>query len=260
MINDNYFRRALPQQKRYSKKVIASNKMLPKIRQAIAWREALAGWQNRSCWQQYETGTTRPAPRDRRRSLVPEGPEPDPGRIQRGQRIPSPARHQAAGTVRRRRRTAAWGQEPAHLRRGGPRGGNPGLGSIRPDLRKASEGGVAPLGGVHGATWAAGSGSPDAPATAVRQRCHPGPAAQTRQGHRPQPAERTTESEPGSPQPGPALRRLGPPSAGLPGNRPGGPLRKQHGGGRSPTAWCPPTSAPGGPRRCLYWLGSSPWW
>ena len=39
--------------------------MPPKIRQAIAWREALAGWQNRSCWQQYETGTTRPVPRDR---------------------------------------------------------------------------------------------------------------------------------------------------------------------------------------------------
>ena len=177
----------------------------------MAKQELLAAIRDRY----HETGTTRPAPKPR-----PEGPEPDPGRIQRGQRIPSPARHQAAGTVRRRRRTAAWGQEPAHLRRGGPRGGNPGLGSIRPDLRKASEGGVAPLGGVHGATWAAGSGSPDAPATAVRQRCHPGPAAQTRQGHRTQPAEATTESEPGSPQPGPDLRRLGPPSAGLPGNRP----------------------------------------
>ena len=192
----------------------------------MAKQELLAAIRDRY----HETGTTRPVPRDRRRSLVPEGPEPDPGRIQRGQRIPSPARHQAAGTVRRRRRTAAWGQEPAHLRRGGPRGGNPGLGSIRPDLRKASQGGVAPPGGVHGATGAAGSGSPDAPATAIRQRCHPGPAAQTRQGHRTQPAERTTESEPGSPHPGSALRRLGPPSAGLPGNRPGGPLRNQHGG------------------------------
>ena len=29
---------------------------------------------------------------------------------------------------------------------------------------------------------------------------------------------------------------------------------------RSSTAWWPPTSAPAGLRRCLYWLGSNPWW
>ena len=48
---------ALPQQNRYPTQVVASNKMLPKIGEAIAWEEASARWQNRNCWQQYETAT-----------------------------------------------------------------------------------------------------------------------------------------------------------------------------------------------------------
>ena len=63
--------------------------------------------------------------------------------------------------------------------------------------------------------------------------------------------------------PGPDLRRLEPPSPGLPGNRPGCSLRGQHGRivdlqPGSPIVYI--GCAPAGPRRCLYWLGSSPWW
>ena len=49
--------RALPQQNRYPTQVVASNKMLPKIGEAIAWEEASARWQNRNCWRRSETAT-----------------------------------------------------------------------------------------------------------------------------------------------------------------------------------------------------------
>ncbi len=76
---------------------------------------------------------------------------------------------------------------PIHLRRGGPRGGDRDLGGCRPDLRQTAEGGAAQPGGVHGATWASGSGSPGASAAAGGQRVHPGPSAQTHQSHCGQP-------------------------------------------------------------------------
>ena len=51
------FAGALPQQNRYPTQVVASNKMLPKIGEAIAWEEASARWQNRNCWRRSETAT-----------------------------------------------------------------------------------------------------------------------------------------------------------------------------------------------------------
>ena len=48
---------ALPQQNRYPTQVVASNKMLPKIGEAIGWEEASARWQNRNCWRRSETAT-----------------------------------------------------------------------------------------------------------------------------------------------------------------------------------------------------------
>ena len=48
---------ALPQQNRYPTRLVASNKMLPKIGEAIAWEEASARWQNRNCWRRSETVT-----------------------------------------------------------------------------------------------------------------------------------------------------------------------------------------------------------
>ena len=48
---------ALPQQNRYPTQMVASNKMLPKIGEAIAWEEASARWQNRNCWRRSETAT-----------------------------------------------------------------------------------------------------------------------------------------------------------------------------------------------------------
>ena len=48
---------ALPQQNRYPTQVVASNKMLPKLGEAIAWEEASARWQNRNCWRRSETVT-----------------------------------------------------------------------------------------------------------------------------------------------------------------------------------------------------------
>ena len=48
---------ALPQQNRYPTQMVASNKMLPKIGEAIAWEEASARWQNRNCWRRSETVT-----------------------------------------------------------------------------------------------------------------------------------------------------------------------------------------------------------
>ena len=48
---------ALPQQNRYPTKMVASNKMLPKIGEAIAWEEASARWQSESYWQQYVIAT-----------------------------------------------------------------------------------------------------------------------------------------------------------------------------------------------------------
>ena len=52
---------------------------------------------------------------------------------------------------------------------------------------KRLTGGAAQPGGVHGATWASGSGSPGASATTGGQRVHPGPSAQTHQSHCGQP-------------------------------------------------------------------------
>ena len=43
-------RSALAQPNRYPTQVIASNKMLSKIGEAIAWEEASAIWQNRNYW------------------------------------------------------------------------------------------------------------------------------------------------------------------------------------------------------------------
>ena len=48
---------ALPHLKRYPTRLVASNKMLPKIGEAIAWEEASARWQNRNCWRRSETAT-----------------------------------------------------------------------------------------------------------------------------------------------------------------------------------------------------------
>ena len=48
---------ALPQQNRYPTQVVASNDMLPKIGEAIAWEEASARWQSRNCWRRSETVT-----------------------------------------------------------------------------------------------------------------------------------------------------------------------------------------------------------
>ena len=48
---------ALPQQNRYPTRLVASNKMLPRIGEAIAWEEASARWQNRNCWRRSETAT-----------------------------------------------------------------------------------------------------------------------------------------------------------------------------------------------------------
>ena len=42
---------------RYPTQVVASNKMLPKIGEAIAWEEASARWRNRNCWRRSETAT-----------------------------------------------------------------------------------------------------------------------------------------------------------------------------------------------------------
>ena len=59
-LNDNYaalLDQALPQQNRYPTQVVASNKMLPKIGEAIAWEEASVRWQNRNCWRRSESAT-----------------------------------------------------------------------------------------------------------------------------------------------------------------------------------------------------------
>ena len=48
---------ALPHPNRYPTQVVASNNMLPKIGEAIAWEEASARWQNRNCWRRSETAT-----------------------------------------------------------------------------------------------------------------------------------------------------------------------------------------------------------
>ena len=97
---------------------------------------------------------------------------------------------------------------PTHLRRGRPRDGDRDLGGCRPDLRLTAEGGAAQPGGVHGATWAFGSRSPGASATAGGQRVHPGPSAQTHQSHCGQPAQTPEATVDGRPGAGAYLRRL----------------------------------------------------
>ena len=60
---------ALPQQNRYPTRLVASNKMLPKIGEAIAWEEASARWQNRNCWRRSETVTGASSKKDKGRIL-----------------------------------------------------------------------------------------------------------------------------------------------------------------------------------------------
>ena len=78
---------ALPHPNRYSTKVVASAKMLPKTREAATWAEASARWRSRNLWRQSGTGTDRHPRRTKGGS----------GRIHCDNRPPSQARHQAAG-------------------------------------------------------------------------------------------------------------------------------------------------------------------
>ena len=50
---------ALPHPNRYSTKVVASAKMLPKTREAATWAEASPRWRSRNLWRQSGTGTDR---------------------------------------------------------------------------------------------------------------------------------------------------------------------------------------------------------
>ena len=63
------------------------------------------------------------------------------------------------------------------LRRGRSGGGDPGVGSIGPHLREASESGATSPGGVHGTPLTSGPGPRSPGAAAVRQRGHAGPVA-----------------------------------------------------------------------------------
>ena len=54
---------ALPHPNRYSTKVVASTKMLPKTREAATWGEASARWRSRNLWQRSGTDTNRHARR-----------------------------------------------------------------------------------------------------------------------------------------------------------------------------------------------------
>ena len=108
---------------------------------------------------------------------------------------------------------------PTHLRRGGPPGGDRGLGSCRPDLRQAAEGGVAPSGGVHGAPWPPGSGPWGAPTTAGGQRRHPGAVAPAHQDTGGEPPAPTQEAAVAGPQySGTDLRRLECAATRIPGD------------------------------------------
>ncbi len=49
----------LPHPNRYSTKVVASNKMLPKTREAATWAEASARWRSRNLWRRSGTGTNK---------------------------------------------------------------------------------------------------------------------------------------------------------------------------------------------------------
>ena len=56
----NYFCRALPHTNRYSTKVVASTKMLPKIRETATWAEASARWRSRYLWPLSGTDSSSP--------------------------------------------------------------------------------------------------------------------------------------------------------------------------------------------------------
>ena len=51
------YKTALPHPKRYSTDVVASIKMLPKIREAATWAEAFPRWRSRNLWRLSGTGT-----------------------------------------------------------------------------------------------------------------------------------------------------------------------------------------------------------
>ena len=107
LVFSEWERIALPQQNRYPTRLVASNKMLPKIGEAIAWEEALARWRNRNCWRRSETAT----------ELHRSGRKA--GSSTSSSRLPATIVSIASGcwAVRRRRRAAAGGKKgPTHLR------------------------------------------------------------------------------------------------------------------------------------------------
>ena len=78
---------------------------------------------------------------------------------------------------------------------------------------------------MRGTPWSPASGLPGQGTAAQRQRVHPGPAAEARSGHCWQPSPSGTPEVPGAPGAGADLQRLEQAPTGLPGDRPGGPLR-----------------------------------
>ena len=88
------------------------------------------------------------------------------------------------------------------------------------DAGRALQGGAAPFGGVHGATWTSASGPRSAREVTGRQGGHSGPPPDTRPGHRGQSAETAAKFEPRSPHSGADRRRPESVPAGFPSPAP----------------------------------------
>ena len=88
------------------------------------------------------------------------------------------------------------------------------------DAGRALQGGAAPFGGVHGATWTSASGPRSAREVTGRQSGHSGPPPDTRPGHRGQSAETAAKFEPRSPHSGADRRRPESVPAGFPSPAP----------------------------------------
>ena len=112
--------RALPQQNRYPTRLVASNKMLPKIGEAIAWEEASARWQNRNCWRRSEDRYRASSKKDKGR-ILDEFIAVTGHHRKHGIRLLG----QSATTESSSRRQKG----PTQLRRVGSPGGDRGLGS-----------------------------------------------------------------------------------------------------------------------------------
>ena len=100
----------------------------------------MAGGMSRMAKRELLASITRPLP-----GVFQEGQGPDSRRVHRRDRPSPEAWYSPAGDNQvPSGGPRVWGERPAHLRRGSSGGGDPGVGSIGPHLREASESGACP--------------------------------------------------------------------------------------------------------------------